>query len=407
MKKWILLACATFFLPGSIASAQKAYDIVIKGGHVIDAKNQIDGIRDIAVKDGKIAAVANNIDGAMATQVVHAKGLFVTPGLLDIHVHVFWGADLDGTYRNGPNGVAPDGFTFRNGVTTVVDAGSAGWKNFDLFKRQTIDLSKTRVLSMLNIIGEGMAGAKYENDSTDLSASDAARVAKEYPDLIVGFKNAHYYQPNYLLPIDRAIEAGKMTNTPIMLDGKLNDTVMSRFRKGDIFTHIFGRPLLDANNKVFPYVKEAQARGVIFDVGFGGASFDFHRAMPALKDGFYPNSISSDLHINSMNNAMKGMNNIMSIFMAMGMDFNSVIAATTWNPAKEIQREDLGNLSVGAVADIALLRVQKGDFGFWARDGKIKGNKRIETEMTLRQGEIVYNLNGLVDPINLPRPRRN
>ena len=191
-----------------------------------------------------------------------------------------------------------------------------------------------------------------------------------------------------------------------MLDGKLNEDVMNRFRKGDIFTHVFGRPLLDENNKVLPFVWEAQKRGVIFDVGFGGASFDFARARPALKDGFFPNSISSDLHINSMNNAMKDMNNIMSLFMAMGMDFQSVIAATTWNPAKEIKREDLGSLSVGSVADIAILRIRKGDFGYWARDGKINGDKRLETEMTIRGGTIVYNLNGLLEPINLPAPPR-
>ena len=402
----------------------KPYSIVIKGGHVIDPKNHINEVMDIAIQaspvsassgegefnqaslNGKIAVVAKNIDTSLAVQVVNAKGLYVTPGLIDIHVHVFWGTDMNGTYRNGPNGVAPDGFTFRTGVTTVVDAGSSGWKNFEAFKKQTIDFSKTRVLAMLNIIGEGMAGGKYENDSTNLSAEKAAEMAKKYPHIIVGFKNAHYYQPNYLLPIDRAIKAGTIANVPIMLDGKLDEAVMSRFRKGDIFTHIFGRPLLDSNNKVYPFVREAQQRGVIFDVGFGGASFDFARAIPALKDGFFPNSISSDLHINSMNNAMKDMNNIMSLFMAMGMDFDSVIAAATWNPAREIKREDLGSLTVGSVADIAILRVREGDFGYWARDGKINGNKRLETEMTIRGGTIVYNLNGLLDPINLPAPPR-
>lgn len=417
MKKHFFSFSIFFFLIFIVKGQQtkdppRPYSIVIKGGHVIDPKNNIDGIMDVAIQndpgggEGKLALISRSIDSKLAMQTVDARGLYVTPGFVDIHVHVFWGTDMNGTYRNGPNGVAPDGFTFRTGVTTVVDAGSSGWKNFEVFKKQTIDFSKTRVLAMLNIIGEGMAGGKYENDSTDLSSEKAAEMAMKYPHIIVGFKNAHYYQPNYLLPIDRAIEAGRIANLPIMLDGKLNQAVMDRFRKGDIFTHIFGRPLLDSNNRVLTFVKEAQRRGVVFDVGFGGASFDFARAKPALKNGFFPNSISSDLHIHSMNNAMKDMNNIMSLFMAMGMDFHSVIAASTWNPAREIKREDLGSLTVGSVADIAIFRLREGHFGYWARDGKISGTKRIETEMTIRGGSIVYNLNGLLDPINLPAPPR-
>ena len=135
------------------------YNIVIKGGHVVDPKNNIDEPMDIAVQDGKIVLVAKNIDATGAIQVVNATGMYVTPGLIDMHVHVFNGPELnngDIMYMNGPNSVMPDGFTFKAGVTTVVDAGSAGWRSFPLFKRQVIDISKTRVLAFLNIVGIGM-----------------------------------------------------------------------------------------------------------------------------------------------------------------------------------------------------------------------------------------------------------
>jgi dihydroorotase len=410
-------------------SQEKKYSIIIKGGHVIDPKNNIDGIMDVAVEgtpggtDGKIALVAKNIDSKLAAQVVDAKGLYVTPGLIDIHVHYFWGTDLKGTYRNGPNGLQADGFTFRSGVTTVVDAGSSGWKTFETFKKQTIDLSQTRVLAMLNIVGEGMAGGKFENSLEEMDAAKTAEMAKKYPDDIVGVKLAHFSGHDWT-PTDRALEAGKLADIPVMVDfGSANpvlpleDLFLKKFRKGDIYTHCFGgnsnnsgrgrESIVDVSaNKVKPYVIEAQKKGVVFDVGFGGSSFLLAQGQPAIKQGFYPNSISTDQHTSSMNNAMKDMNNIMSLFMAMGMDFKSVIAASTWNPAKEIKHEELGNLSVGSVADIAVLNLRSGKFGYFARDGKIQGSKRIETEMTVKGGKIVYSLNALVEPLNLPTPER-
>ncbi|MCF0069278.1 amidohydrolase/deacetylase family metallohydrolase [Dyadobacter sp. CY261] len=430
MRVFSFAACLLLGLLFNPAWSQtKKYSIVIKGGHVIDPKNNIDAVMDVAVEgtpggeDGKIALVAKNIDPSLAAQVVDAKGLYVTPGIIDIHVHFFWGTDLKGTYRNGPNGLQADGFTFRSGVTTVVDAGSSGWKTFETFKKQTIDLSKTRVLAMLNIVGEGMAGGKFENSLEEMDAKATAEMAKKYPNDIVGVKLAHYVGHDWT-PTDRALEAGTLANIPIMVDfGSANPVLpleelyLKKFRKGDIYTHCFGgnsnnsgrgrESIVDVStNKVKPYTIEAQKRGVIFDVGFGGSSFLLSQGQPAIKQGFYPNSISTDLHTSSMNNAMKDMNNIMSMFLAMGMDFKSVIKASTWNPAQEIHREELGNLSVGSPADIAILNLRDGNFGYYARDGKITGKKRIETEATIRAGSIVYTLNARVDPINLPRPER-
>lgn len=408
--------------PNQLAQTEKLYNIVIKGGHVIDPKNNINTLMDVAIKNGKVAMIAKNIDASQATQVVNAKGMFITPGLIDIHVHFFWGHD-GSSYMNAPSSLPPDGFTFPAGVTTVVDAGSPGWKSFELYKKQTIDASQTRVLAMLNIVGQGMAGGKYENDIEEMDPQKTAEMAKKYPHDIVGVKLAHFNGHTWV-PTDRAIEAGRLANIPIMVDFggatpflPLDSLFNVKFRPGDIYTHAFGgngstspngrESIVDVStNKVKPYVITAQKRGIIFDVGFGGSSFLFNQGTPAIKSGFYPNSISTDLHTGSMNNAMKNMPNIMSLFMAMGMDLQSVIKASTWNPAQEIKRPDLGNLSVGADADLAIFTLRNGNFGYYARDGKISGKNRLETEMTIRAGRIVYNLNGIAEPNILQGPPR-
>jgi len=425
---------------------EKIYQYVIKGGHVLDFKNNIDGIFDVATTlvvparqarpaqparpaangqpareaqpavtaqaptEGKIALIAKNIDPNLAVQVIDANGLYVTPGFVDLHVHVFWGTDIGGiNYRNGPHGIAPDGFTFRSGVTTVLDAGSSGWRDFETFKKQTIDLSETRVLALLNIIGTGMDG-RGESNTAEVNAQKAGEMGLKYPDIIVGVKNAHYGQGNTgmangnLYPIEEGIKAAAMMGGIFMLDGQLSPAVMQRFRPGDIFTHIYGRTMVDSAGNVLPFVLEARKRGIIFDVGFGGSSFTFRQAIPATKHGFWPNSISSDQHISSMNTAMKDMMNIMGLFMAMGMPFKDVIKAATWNPAQEIHRPQLGNLDIGSIADIAIFNVRNGKFGFWGNDGYIDGTKRLEEEITIRAGQIKWNLNGRVKPINLPNP---
>lgn len=426
-QKHLLIIALVLLLTNSLKAQQqseseKPYSIVIKGGHVIDPKNNINTLMDIAIKDGKVVLVAKKIDGSMATQLVNAGGMYVTPGLIDAHVHFFWGHD--GTsYMNAPAGLPADGFTFPAGVTTVVDAGSPGWKTFELYKKQTIQGSQTRVLAMLNIVGQGMAGGKYENDIDEMDPQKAAEMAKKYPNDIVGFKLAHYNGRTWE-PTDRLMTAGKLANLPVMVDfGGANpflplDSLFNvKFRPGDIYTHAFGgngstspngrESIVDVStNQVKPYVIKAQKRGVIFDVGFGGSSFLFNQGIPAIKSGFYPNSISTDLHTGSMNNAMKNMPNIMSLFMALGMDLQSVIKASTWNPAQEIKRPDLGNLSVGAEADIAIFTLRNGEFGFYARDGKISGKNRLETEMTIRAGKIVYNLNAIAEPNVLQNPPR-
>jgi dihydroorotase len=393
----------------------QTYSIVIKGGHVIDPKNNINGIMDVAIQEGKIAQVAKNIDTKGATQVVNAKGMYVTPGLIDIHSHNFFGTEPNHAYSNGFNALPPDGFTFRNGVTTVVDCGGAGWRSFPTFKQNVIDNSKTRVLSFLNIVGEGMRGGAYEQNTQDMDAKMTASVAKQYKSYVVGVKVAHYEGPEWT-PVDRAVEAGKMADIPVIIDFggskpplPIEELFMKHLRPGDIYTHAFGQlatreAIVDtASKKVKPFVWEAQKRGIIFDVGYGGISFAFSQAIPALKNGFYPNTISTDIHTGSMNNAMKDMLTTMSKFLAMGMELQPVIQASTWKSAQVIKREELGHLSVGALADVAILTLRDGKFGYFDYTGyKIEGNKRLECEMTIRDGKIVYDLNGIANPVVVP-----
>jgi dihydroorotase len=390
-----LLAC--------IAMAQPQYDLLLKGGRVIDGRNKISAVRDVAIGAGKIAAVAPNIPAAQALKVVDVAGLYVTPGLVDIHVHVYTGTGQRNSY-SGDNSVYPDGFTFRVGVTTVADAGGAGWRTFADFKNRIIDRSRTRVLAFLNIVGEGMRGGKYEQNLEDMDAAATAREALKYKGLVIGIKTAHYAGPEWA-PVERAVQAGDEAGVPVMVDfgsfrpeRPFQDLVLKKLRPGDIYTHQYlgAVPMLDDDGRVLPYLFEARKRGVIFDAGHGAGSFLFRQAVPAMKQGFAPDSISTDLHISSMNSGMKDMLNVMSKFLNIGMPLDEVILRSTWTPAREIQREDLGTLSVGAAADVAVLRLRKGEFGFVDVYGaRMKGTQKLECELTLRDGRVVWDLNGI------------
>jgi dihydroorotase len=387
----------------TVCAGAQEFDLLFKGGHVIDAKNQLSAVRDVGIKDGKVAAVAQNIEASRALKTVDVSGLYVTPGIIDIHVHVYAGTGERGSYA-GDNSVYPDGFTFRSGVTTVADAGSSGYRNFEDFKDRIIDRSRTRVLAFLNVVGHGMRGGRYEQDLSDMDAKPTAEMALKHKDVVVGFKTAHFSGPEWK-PVDQAIAAGRIAKMPIMVDfgraypeRSLAELVTDKFRPGDIYTHCYaggGRGEL-IDGRVNPAILPAQKRGVIFDVGHGGGSFVFRTAVQAFKEGFYANSISTDLHIGSMNAGMKDMLNVMSKMLALGMSLDDVIVRSTWNPAREIQHEELGHLSKGAIADVAVLRLEKGKFGFVDQNGgRLDANQKLVCELTLRDGKVVYDLNGI------------
>lgn len=385
-----------------LALCAQEYDLLLKNGTLIDPKNRINARRDVAIAGGKIAAVAPSIPAASAKKTVDVNGLYVTPGLIDIHVHVYAGTGKRGAY-NGDLSVYPDAHCLRNGVTTVADCGSSGRRDFEDFKDRVIDRSKTRVLAWLNIVGYGMGGAN-EQKLDDMDAALAAEMAKKHKDVIIGIKTAHYNGREWT-PVERAVEAGKLAGVPVMVDfgtfrpeRPFEELVTKKLRPGDIYTHCYLSfvPILDESGKVRPYLFEARKRGVLFDVGHGGGSFLWRQAAPAVAQGFMADSISTDLHVSSMMGGMKDMTNVMSKFLALGLPFDDVILRSTWNPAKEIQREDLGHLSVGAIADVAVLRVQTGQFGFVDVHGAKKtGTKKLVAELTVKDGKVLYDLNGL------------
>jgi dihydroorotase len=401
--KTTLTLLALLTIPAT-AHAAPLYDLLLKGGHVIDAKNHVDAVLDVAIKNGHVARVAPGLDAGDAAKTISVKGLYVTPGLIDLHVHVYNGTGEKGSYA-GDLSVPPDGFTFRNGVTTVIDAGCSGWRNFEDFKDRIIDRSQTRVLAMLNIVGNGMRGGKWEQDTTDMDGEATAKMAARYPRVIVGIKTAHFGGPEWI-PVEQAVIAGNLASLPVMVDfgadrptRPLYDLLTKKLRPGDIYTHMYSGlrqeqdPATLGPSKAFV---EGRARGIYFDTGTGGGSFKWSLAVPMVQQGFKPDSISTDLHVGSMNGATKDILNVASKMMAIGLPLSEVIADMTVHPAHQIRHDELGNLSTGAVADVAVLSIQKGRFGFTDMDNiKVAGTRRLVAELTLKDGKIVYDLNGL------------
>jgi dihydroorotase len=398
-----VVALVASIVAGTAAvDAQTKYDLILRGGHVIDPRNNLSAIRDVAIAGGKIAAMAPKID-ATASIIVDASGLFVTPGLVDIHAHVYAGTGEARSYA-GDLSVYPDVVAPRSGVTTVVDVGGSGWRNFEDFKQRIIDRAATRVLAFLNIVGHGMRGGKFEQDLQDMAAQPTADMARKYPGVIVGVKTAHFSGPEWA-PVERAVEAGAAANVPVMVDfgsrrpeRPLAELVTVKLRSGDIYTHVYSglRGEQDPSGKVNPALWAARKRGVLFDVGHGGTSFSWQIAVPAIKEGFLPDTISTDMHVTSMSVGMKDLPNVMSKFLALGLPFDDIIRRATVNAAHAIRQEALGHLSVGAGADVAVWRIENGNFGFVDGPGlRMNATRKVVCELTLRDGRVVYDLNGL------------
>ncbi len=389
------------------------YDLLLKGGHVIDPANHIDEVRDVAIFQGKIAAVEKNIPADQAGKVVDVSKLYVTPGLIDIHYHVgHGGAPLnwfapDARVHALPLGIPAD-FALQSGVTTIVDAGTSGAETFLQEKEEVIDRAKVRVLAFLNIVANGMSGG-LEQSLDQMDSKLCADTIKKYPDLIVGVKSAHYWTKEAWdaehvpwAAVDRAIECATVANVPLMVDfwprpeRTYEDLILKKMRPGDIHTHVFAQqfPIILADGKLNPAIRDARARGVIFDVGHGAGSFWFRNAVPASKQGFVPDSISTDLHIGDYTTV--SMNNVMSKFLALGVPLDDVIRRSTVNPASEIHRSELGTLSIGKDADIAVLDLMHGHFGYVdCGVAKMDANAQLMARMTIRAGRILYDPSGL------------
>lgn len=378
------------------------FDLVLKGGHLIDPQNGIDAPKDIGIKGKVVAAVDAALPTEGAGQVIDVSGLYVTPGLVDIHIHAYATAGHRNTWA-GDNSILPDGFSFRTGVTTLVDTGSAGWRNFEDFRYRVIDRCQTRLFALVNIAGTGMTSTDHEQNPYDMDPDKTAGVARENEDVVVGIKTAHYIGPEWV-SVNRTLAAAEKAATRVMIDfgyfrkeRPYYQLLGEKLRPGDISTHIFRGPTpwFDAQGKVLSYLHEARARGVVLDVGHGAGSFCFRNAVPAIAQGFYPDSISTDLHALCMNMGMLDMATTMSKFLVMGMPLGDIVRASTINPAREIGHPELGHLSVGAVADVTALKQMEGDFGYAdSFGGRLEGHKRLFCELTVKDGEVVWDWNG-------------
>ncbi len=399
-----------------------AYDLVLKGGHVIDVANGISRPMDVAVQGGKIARVDANIAPDEGKKAVDVSGYYVTPGLVDTHICCYY------TNLSVTSSVIADHHCLPSGVTTCCDGGTAGAENFEDFK-QIIDHSRTRILSFLNIAAPGAQASGAEQDPSQFKVQLAADTAKKYPGIIVGFKTGHYGgtfddKRTPWASIDSSLEAGRLTGLPIMADftpqpaqGKFpersyREFLLQKLRPGDIVTHCLAirYPFLTAEGKLNPDVLKAKERGVKFDLGHAGASFMLRLVVPAVKQGFIPDTISADLFANTPYTTGINLAYVMSKFLCLGVPLEDVIRRTTVNPAQVIHRPELGHLSVGSTADVAVFEMLKGKFGYLGTGGgKIVGDRKLQCVLTLVGGEVVYDHPyGLSQPLwqDIPKDSR-
>jgi len=379
-------------LAAGLLSAQ-TNNLILRGGHVIDPANRIDGVMDVAVSDNRITAVGPNLAASPDAQVIDVKTFYVVPGLIDLHMHVFG-------YEGA---IDPDENALPAGTTTIVDAGGSGWRTFEEFHKSVMAHAETRVLALLNIVGAGMVGEPYESNTEDMEPEKTADMIKRHRDVIVGIKTAHFGGTGWTA-IDRAVAAGRLAGVPIMVDDKIftntgrtsRDELLEHLRPGDIHTHMYNDRQIELvdrfNGKVQPYMVEARKRGVLFDLGHGAGSFLWPVASKAMAQDFYPDTISTDLHAESVMRQRSDMPNCMSKLMLLGMSLNDAVLRATVTPAKAIHRfPELGTLGKGQIADIAVLDLQTGVFPFvdsWP--AKRLGAKRLQCVLTVRDGKVVY-----------------
>jgi dihydroorotase len=386
-------------------------DLLLKGGHVIDPANEVDGVRDIGIKHGRIARVEERIDIDEADKFIDVSNLVVAPGLIDMHVHAYHTRlHKEG---NTVGSLNADAHFLKEGVTTCVDTGTAGADEMDHFRETVIDKAKTRILAYVNIAAPGMGD--HEQTVANFDVKKAAEAASAHDDVVVGIKTAHYWTNDPFdaahppwASVDASVEAGELCMMPVMVDfwprppeRPYADLILKHLRPGDIHTHVFARqfPIVDDEGKVYDYMREARTRGIHFDLGHGAASFWYRNAVPALADRFPPDSISTDLHMGNINGHVHSMLDTMSKCLAMGMPLQEVIYRSTVTPARALRRPHLGNLSIGAEADLVVLGVLQGNFHY--RDcgwGLLAGDFRLEAALTLRAGQVAWDRHGLSCP---------
>lgn len=380
-----------------------AFDLLIHGGTVFDPEQCSFRQEDIAVRDGVIVRRDAGFSGEEAENILDASGCIVSPGLIDMHCHIY--PVFPYVRRDSLRTTNAEEHMVRCGVTTAVDAGTCGWRNFGDFKENVIDATKLRVLAFLDIAAKGMAYPDSEQAVADINPKIAAAVAREWSDCIVGIKSAHYWPRHEdgehpaFASIDGAREAAALCGKPVMVDSipvvpeRSYPAILSRLEPGDIHTHVFAQqfPLLNAQGKVEDYLRTERERGVRFDVGHGSGSFWFRQAVPCFEQDFWPDTISTDLHHQNVTGPAIDLLYVASKFLAMGMPLAQVLYRVTRAPALTLSRPELGTLADGACADLAVLRVREGRFGYLDCGGaRLEGEGKLECVATVRAGEVLF-----------------
>ncbi len=372
------------------------YDLVLKGGHVVDPSQGIDGVADVAFLGGKVAAVGRDLKADSGTDVRDVKGRYVTPGLIDLHTHVYWG----GTSL----GIDAEEFCRTSGVTTSVDTGSAGPGNFMGFRKHVIERSEVRILAYLHVSFAGIYAFSNsimygESQSMHLMAPrDAVAVAESNRDVIVGIKvrvGLHASGDQGTAPLNVALQVAEEVGMPLMCHidhpPPSYEAVLDMLRPGDVLTHAF-RPFpnspVNAQGKVKPEVLAARKRGVHFDIGHGKGSFAFKTARAMIANGFYPDTISSDVHTLCINGPAYDQVTTMSKFLCLGMPFAEVIKESTVNAAMALKRPELGTFKTGSAGDASILSIKEGRFDYEDVLGEhMIGDRKIVAEATVVGGK--------------------
>ncbi|MHB1104501.1 MAG: amidohydrolase/deacetylase family metallohydrolase [Devosia sp.] len=361
-----------------------AYDLLIKGGRVIDPAQGLDGQRDVAFSEGRVAAIAEDIPASEARAVRDASGQLVLPGLIDFHTHVYWG----GTSL----GVDAEEIARRSGTTTFVDAGSAGAGNMAGFVKHVIEPSAPRILAYINVSFAGIFGFSRDvmvgecSDLRLLNARECVRVAREFPEHVVGVKARVGFNAggnSGAAPLDIAIEIADELGLPVMahidFPPPSRDEVLERLRPGDILTHCF-RPFpnapINGRKQVREEIRAAHARGVLFDIGHGYGGFAFESGRATLAQGLLPDILSSDVHVLSKDGPAYDILAVMSKFWCLGMELTDVVRAATETPAKALRRPELGTLAPGTPGDATLARIETGQFDYYDAVGEVLASDR-------------------------------
>jgi dihydroorotase len=365
------------------------FDLVLRGGRVVDPSQKLDAVTDVAFSGGKVAMVGNALKVDPGTDVRDVSGYIVTPGLIDLHTHVYWGGTSIG--------IDAEEFCRTSGVTTAIDTGSAGPGNFAGFRKHVIEPSQVRILAYLHVSHAGIYGYSHrvmvgESEEIRLmNPIDAVEVADANRDLIVGIKvrvGRNSSGTSGIVPLQIALEAANEVGMPLMCHidhpPPSYEEVVSLLRPGDVLTHAF-RPFPNspatAQGTVKKVVLEARERGVFFDIGHGKGSFAFKTARAMLANGFYPDTISSDIHVLCINGPAFDQVTTMSKFLCMGMPFPDVVAASTVIAAMALRRPELGSLKPGSVGDATLLSIREGKFDYVDVVGEhLIGDRKIASE---------------------------